>query len=230
MSIELLEQATTALGDLLDRVVFVGGATITLWITDPNAPPPRPTKDVDVVVEVVTRSAFHDFEAQLRRKGFTEDQQSRVICRWNHKPSALILDAMPADASILGFANRWQRAALPFAVERTLPSGAKLRAVSPPYLLATKIEAFHGRGRNDFLASADFEDIIALLDGREELAEEVRQADDELRAYVADELQRLIDNPRFSDGLFGALRPQATRQARAEAVVLPRAAEIIRAR
>lgn len=49
MSIELLERGAGALGALLDRVVFVGGATVTLWITDLGAPAPRPTKDVDVV-------------------------------------------------------------------------------------------------------------------------------------------------------------------------------------
>jgi hypothetical protein len=44
MSIDLLERGAAALGDLVDEVVFVGGATVTLWITDPAAPPPRPTK------------------------------------------------------------------------------------------------------------------------------------------------------------------------------------------
>ena len=52
MSVELLELAAAALGELLDEVVFVGGATVGLWITDPAAPAPRPTKDVDVIVEV----------------------------------------------------------------------------------------------------------------------------------------------------------------------------------
>ncbi|HVE68315.1 MAG TPA: hypothetical protein VNB64_07020 [Solirubrobacteraceae bacterium] len=42
MSIDLLELAADALGPLLDEVVFVGGATVTLWITDPGAPPVRP--------------------------------------------------------------------------------------------------------------------------------------------------------------------------------------------
>jgi hypothetical protein len=75
LSIELLELAADGLGPLLDEVVFVGGATVTLWITDPGAPPVRPTKDVDVVVEVATRSAFHDFEARLRHRGFAEDRE-----------------------------------------------------------------------------------------------------------------------------------------------------------
>jgi hypothetical protein len=49
MSIELLERAAEDLAPFLDDVVFVGGATVTLWMTDPAAAEPRPTKDVDVV-------------------------------------------------------------------------------------------------------------------------------------------------------------------------------------
>jgi hypothetical protein len=152
VSIDLLELAADTLGELLEEVVFVGGATVVLWITDPGAPPVRPTKDVDVVVEVATRSAFHEFEARLRERRFAEDQEEGVICRWRH-PSGLILDAMPSQPGILGFENRWQGAAIPHAIERELPSGAPIRAVSPPYLLATKLAAFKGRGKRDFLGS-----------------------------------------------------------------------------
>ena len=53
-----------------------------LWITDPGAPPPRPTKDVDVVVEVTSRLGFYDFQDRLRVRGFREDSESGVIRRW----------------------------------------------------------------------------------------------------------------------------------------------------
>ena len=221
MSIELLELAADALGPLLDEVAFVGGATVTLWITDPGAPPVRPTKDVDVVVEVATRSAFHDFEARLRKRRFSEDQEDGVICRWRHS-GGLILDAMPSEPGILGFDNRWQSAAIPHAKARELPSGATIRAVSPPYLLATKLEAFKGRGNRDFLGSRDFGDVIALIDGREELVDEVAHAPADVRDYVGHELRALLAAPRFFDGLFGALRPDAGSQARADSVVMPR--------
>lgn len=220
MSIDLLELAADALGELLEDVVFVGGATVTLWITDPGAPPVRPTKDVDVVVEVTTRTAFHEFESRLRSRRFSEDQDG-VICRWR-RAGGLILDAMPSDPSILGFANEWQAAAIPHAIKRELPSGTAIRAVSPPYLLATKLEAFKGRGKRDFLASRDFADIIALIDGREELAGEVAPAPPDLRAYLSAELADLLGDPRFADGLFGALRPDPASQARADAIILPR--------
>lgn len=221
MSIELLELAAGALGPLLHEVVFVGGATVTLWITDPGAPPVRPTKDVDVVVEVATRSAFHDFEVRLRKRRFSEDQEDGVICRWRHS-GGLILDAMPSEPGILGFDNRWQGAAIPHAIARELPSGAAIRAVSPPYLLATKLEAFKGRGNRDFLGSRDFGDIIALVDGREEVIDEVAQAQADVRDYIAAELRPLLADPRFSGGLFGALRSDVASQGRADAVVMPR--------
>lgn len=221
MSVELLELAVDALGDLLEDVVFVGGATVTLWITDPGAPPMRPTKDVDVVIEVTTRTEFYEFEARLRERRFSEDQEDGVICRWTH-PTGLILDAMPSDSSILGFANRWQGAAIPHAIECTLPSTAVIRAGSPPYLLAMKLEAFKGRGKRDFLGSRDFADIVTLVDGREELIAEVAEGKPDLRSYLSDELQQLIGATRFRDGVFAWARPDTASQARAESVILPR--------
>lgn len=90
MSIDLLERAGSTLRPVLGEVVFLGGATVTLWITDPGAPPVRATKDVDVVVEVTTRSAFYAFEQRLRSLGFAEDQEDGVICRWRHDETGLI--------------------------------------------------------------------------------------------------------------------------------------------
>ncbi|MHB8491733.1 MAG: hypothetical protein ACYDA6_05910 [Solirubrobacteraceae bacterium] len=223
MSIELLELAAQALEPVLADVVFLGGATIELWITDPGAPPPLPTKDVDVVlVETTTRSAFYSFEERLRSLRFEEDREAGIICRFRHLDSDLVLDAMPAEASILGFENRWQGASIPHAIERELPSGARIRAASPPYLLATKVEAFKSRGGGDFLMSRDLTDIIVLVDGREELVAEVHQAPPELRAYLTEELTGLMEEPRFLDGVFAALRGDAASQARAEVIVMPR--------
>jgi hypothetical protein len=222
VTVDLLELAAMALDHLLEEVVFVGGATLTLWMTDPAASPPRPTKDVDVIVEVTTRGGFYAFEGRLRERGFREDQESGVICRWQHRDTGLTLDAMPAEASVLGFENRWQAEALPFAKECELPTGRRIRAVPPPYLLATKLEAFKGRGRGDFIGSADFADIVALVDGREELVPEVRAAASELRRYVSEELRRLGSHPRFLDGIYGAFPPDPASQARADEIVLPR--------
>jgi len=223
MSIELLERGAAALGALRQEVVFVGGATITLWITNPGAPPPRPTKDVDVIVEVTTRLGLHEFEARLRDAGFQEDRDSGVICRWNHRDDpSLILDAMPARADLMGFVNRWQSASLPYAEQRTLPSGIAIKAVPPPFLLGTKLEAHRGRGGHDLLTSHDLEDVIALIDGREELVAEVQAAPPELRSYVSTELEVLLMNQDFTYAISGLVRPDEASQARIERWILPR--------
>ncbi len=46
-----------------------------------------------------------------------------------------------------------------------------VRIVTPPYYIATKFEAFHGRGCEDFMASQDLEDVITLVNGRSTLIE-----------------------------------------------------------
>ncbi len=69
-----------------------------------------------------------------------------------------------------------------------------------------KLEAFHGRGRGDFISSRDFKDIAMLLDRRAELVDELRAAEEPLRRYMAAEVRRLLDEPRMTDGL--APRPR----------------------
>jgi predicted nucleotidyltransferase len=223
VSVELLERGAAALADVLDEVVFVGGATLVLWITDPDAPPPRPTKDVDVIIEVTSRLAWHRFEGRLRKIGFREDRESGVICRWRHRDDPdLILDAMPARAELMGFANRWQEAALPHAVSRALPGSTMIRAVSPPYLVATKLEAFASRGGGDLLGSRDLEDLVSLIDGRAELVDEVTGAPDDVRAFLAERFGQLLDDRDFGDAVYGLVRGDAASQARVEETIVPR--------
>src|SRR5205085_5613086 len=65
----------------------------------------------------------------------------------------------------------------------------------PPLFIATKLDAFHGRGGGDIVASHDLEDIIAVVDGRREIVSEVAAASADDREYIASELRPLLDNP-----------------------------------
>jgi len=87
-----------------------------------------------------------------------------------------MLDVMPLDEKILGFSNRWYRDAMQAAVVVTISEGLNVRAITAPYFLATKLEAFHGRGQQDYFASHDLEDLIAVVDGRAALLNEVTEA------------------------------------------------------
>jgi hypothetical protein len=226
VSTEQLEVAAVALGALGERVVFLGGATIELWITDTGARAPRVTYDVDVVADVLTLPSYASFQEDLRAAGFQEDVLSGVICRWQHPESGLTLDAIPADPGLAGFGGRWIGPAADAAVTRQLPSGAVIRAVPPVHLLATKLEAFRDRGNDDCLASHDFEDIIILIDSREELSSEMTAADDEVLAYVKTELTRITALSGFEYGVEGALAAADARQ-RARAVTIPRLRRLV---
>ena len=62
--------------------------------------------------------------------------------------------------------------------------------------------------------SHDLEDLLAVVDGREGLLEEVGADTEELRKYLADEIDALLNEPRFLDALPGHLLPDDASQAR----------------
>jgi len=62
-----LRAVASALNELNERVVFVGGATLSLYATDPATSEIRPTDDIDVVIEVATYAEFTSkIEERLR--------------------------------------------------------------------------------------------------------------------------------------------------------------------
>jgi predicted nucleotidyltransferase len=208
-------------------VAFVGGTTVELWVTDEAAPEFRPTKDVDVIVEITSQAAYYRLEDRLRELGFENHREEGVLCRFKHPGSELLLDAMPTEASILGFDGRWLREAFPHAVLRKLPSGREIRVVLPVHLAATKLEAFASRGEADLYGSKDFEDLIRLLDGREELVSELAEADAEVRSFVAKELARLREFEAFESAAEGALGAGPETPDRYEEVLRPRVDAVI---
>lgn len=204
-------------------IVFVGGATIGLFLSDTAAPEPRATRDVDVITPEMSRVAYNALERKLRSAGFTQPmEEGDPICRW--RIDGVTVDLMPSDASVLGFSNRWYPAIIEHARPRALPDGTTIRLVTTPYLIAAKLEAFHGRGGGDY-SSHDIEDIIILLDGRKEVVEEVEKAPDEVRNYVADEFRMLLADEGFVEALPEHLFPDAASQARAP-IILERMADI----
>ena len=121
---------------------------------------------------------------------------------------------MPLDAKILGFSNTWYGPAMDHAEERELKKGLKIRLVTPVYFCASKLEAFAGRGKNDFSSSRDLEDLIAVVDGRAELVGEIRVADSDVRRYLAKEIKKLRSTRAFNDALPGHVPPDAASQER----------------
>lgn len=213
-NVAMMELVAERLGESLrDQMVFVGGAVTGLLITDPGQPAIRPTEDVDLIVRATMRNAYHDIETVLRNRGFVNDMRPGApICRW--RIGAVTVDVLPTLKEILGFANRWYPHALATAKTTSLPSGTRIRLVTAPVFLATKFEAFDGRGGRDYLFSHDLGDLIAVVDGRDELIDECRTAEAALRSYLRQRFGQLLTAPAFIDALPGHLPGDSASQAR----------------
>lgn len=195
------------LGPLAQDVVFLGGASLPLLVTDAVAPVFRATRDVDLVTAVASRSAYADLEARLRALGFQHDTSPGApLCRW--LADEVVVDAMPDDAAILGFSNLWYPYALASSWDFSFGADEAVRVVSAPAFLLTKWAAFQDRGRGtDFYGSHDIEDILTVVDGRPEVVQEAETASLEARAALQAACAQLVADSRFLNALPGLVEP-----------------------
>jgi hypothetical protein len=86
--------------------------------------------------------------------------------------------------------------------------------ITAPAFVATKLEAFAGRGQGDFLFSHDMADIVSVIDGRESLLIELQHAVPELRRHIGTAIAQLLGFRGFLESLPGHLPGDAASQAR----------------
>ena len=54
INIKVVEKVAISLEELNNDVIYVGGAVVSLYITDEGAEQPIPTKDIDISVQIST--------------------------------------------------------------------------------------------------------------------------------------------------------------------------------
>lgn len=211
-----LESVALSLGALQENVVFVGGMVRSLLVTDSAVPAVRPTFDVDVILEVHSRADWAEFEPRLRDAGFKPDlRDDAPLCRYvlvRAGEADVTVDFMPLDESIFGFSNRWYPSAYGCAQQYQVGT-TKIRVIDAVHFVATKLEAFAGRGGGDHFHH-DLEDVVVIVDGRAELLDELKCAPTAVRQFVVQEIRRLYEEPEFHVCLPGHLPPDAGSQAR----------------
>ncbi|WP_367186025.1 hypothetical protein [Mesorhizobium escarrei] len=123
----------------------------------------------------------------------------------------LKVDFMPDDAGILGFSNRWYAKGIETSVDHALTDGLTIKRLAPALFVATKLEAYLGRGEGDLFTSRDMEDILLIIDGRPEIVDEVLGADAEIRDFIAEQFTALLEDADFEYFLEGNVRGPAGR-------------------
>ena len=194
LNITRIKAVYNAFRELRDEVVFTGGATVSLY-ADREVLEPRPTDDVDVIVEISSYIERSRLEEKLRDLGFFNDVHSGIICRY--QVSGLIVDIMPTNDPTIGFNNPWYEDGFKHSVLHEIDDRHKVRILSGPYFIASKLEAFKNRGNNDGRTSHDFEDIIFILEQRSSIISEMNQCEPDLKKYLIKEFMTLLDNPQI---------------------------------
>lgn len=178
--------------------VFTGGAVVGLLITDPAAPPPSRTKDIDVVLEIAGYGEFAAMEQSLRQAGFTQNWLDNApVVAWYWR--GIRVDFLPHKPMEMMKTNRW----FPYLIdeaERIEVAREKFAwCASAPCFIATKLEAFFSRGKGDYLTSKDMEDTLAVIDGREELVDDIRITAPEVSGFIAASFRELMGSERFME-------------------------------
>lgn len=197
LMIAMLSRVAEALGkELCNDLVFTGGCITGLLLTDDfSKEQVRHTDDVDLIVNTVGYLGFNALQKRLQNKGFSLSlEKDWPICAM--KLDEMRVDFMPIDDS-LGFTNIWFEAAYREAQSFNITEDIIIRLVSPIYFVATKLEAYNGRGSGDVLASRDVEDLLHLVDGRVGLIEEVKAAPANVKAYISSEIAKLMTQQDF---------------------------------
>jgi predicted nucleotidyltransferase len=192
-NITRIKAVSNALSKLDIPVIFAGGAAASLYVDAAFKEEVRPTDDVDVVIEIMAYKNYAAVEEKLRSAGFANDITSKIICRYKYQ--GITVDIMPTDESILGFSNKWYVMGFKIAIDAAIDKQHKVKIFPVTYFIASKLEAFKDRGRNDGRTSTDFEDIVFVLNYRNGIWEEFATAPEEVKKYLWDEFNTIASSP-----------------------------------
>lgn len=205
INLAIVAQIAKGLQELNDKMVFIGGAVISLYTDDPSADEIRPTTDIDMTINLANYTEWLQMHERLAELDFYPDPQGQSICSYKFKDIAI--DIMPADDTSIGISNTWYKPGIKYIQQIELLQGLKINILPSSYFLATKLEAFKDRGKNDFYGSHDFEDIIYLIDNRTTIVQEIITSEEEVKQFIIQELTAIKNHPHAAEILAMHIHP-----------------------
>lgn len=212
---EAIKRIARALGELNARAVYVGGAVVGLYSNDSAAGDVRPTKDVDISLEILTEVELEKLRQDLISRGFRQTAEDNVMCRFRY--GEIKVDVMSTKGIGWAPANVWFQPGFKYLEIRYI-DGKAIRILPPTYFLATKFSAFHDRGGDDPRTSHDFEDISYILDNRTDLVELIPNAPQDVREYLTAEFNCILRSESLQEAIIGNL-PVETQEERFQLIM-----------
>lgn len=199
----MVAKVAKALQEIKHEMVFVGGAVISLYTDDPAADEIRPTRDVDITLNIVNLSHWEKVQRHLGHLGFHPDPFGDSICSYKYKD--IPVDIMSTEDGPLGPTNRWYKIGFENLWTATA-NDEKIRLLSAPCYLATKFEAYKNRG-TDIRTSHDMEDIIYVLDNRINIVNEIQNDDERVSSFIKEQLKKIIGHGLLEEALVAHIHP-----------------------
>lgn len=208
INLETVEIVAAKLRELNDEIIYVGGATVSLYATDPAAEEQRPTKDIDISIQISTYAEMTEFQERLERKGIFPANDTDILYRF--KLGSILIDFIPFEPTGLGPTNSWFKPG--FAKAKPIKIGEQNINILPVELfLASKWEAFNSRG-GDPRTSKDFEDIIYVLDNHIDLERAIEQSDDPEKAFLKGMAKAILNHENFPEIIECHLSPEEAQE------------------
>ena len=180
INLKVVEKVALALEELNGEVIYVGGAVVSLYVTDEGAEQPRPTKDIDISVQVSSYAQMNKLQESLASKKIFPATTQTVMYRYTYED--VLIDFIPFEETPLGPTNKWLKPGFEKAYPITIGK-AEIRILPVSMFLATKWEAHKNRG-GDPRMSHDFEDIIYIIDNNLNLIDDIANADKDVQSFL----------------------------------------------
>ena len=199
----IIKRIAIALGELNEKVIYVGGATVSLYINDPAAADVRPTKDVDITVKVASMLELENIRETLTKKGFKQSADLNVICRFRYDD--ILVDVMATKPISWAPANKWFEKGFEY-LEKVNIDNITIQIMPFTFFLASKFTTFEDRGGGDPRTSHDFEDITYILDNRMDWDDILlAEKDEEVKSFLLERLNRIKKSDIFQEAIIGNL-------------------------
>jgi len=176
-----------ALRDEAAQIVVFGSCALALYARPDGRSAIRTTRDVDVVSVVTPLALLQSRLAAMCQAGVLVPHHE-ILCRYTIRRTGTVVDVVDLQGRTTGAADPWLERAVKHSGVYPLGEGVEVRAVTPPFFLATKLTAFIERGPDEM--SADAEDIVTLAVEVQDLAAQVSLAG------IADEVRELWGRAR----------------------------------
>jgi predicted nucleotidyltransferase len=175
---------------------------VSLYIDDLSADGVRPTKDLDLTMEIASLGELESLREALIERGFVQSAMDSVVCRFRYDD--VLVDVMATVQIGWAPGNRWFERGIDLAFTYDLDD-LKIRLLPLPYFLAAKFDAFFDRGIQDQFASHDFEDIVYLFNYSSDKSEQVLNSRREVKSYLMGCASKIIESRSLKEAIVGNL-------------------------